>query len=83
VKAGRDIAFSIERDATMRDIAAAIAFAGQSGKTGVVGYCWGGTMAYAAACSLSGLSAVSAYYGGGVLAMKRSSASGTDNSPFW
>ncbi len=70
VKTGRDIAFALDRDATLRDIAAAIAFAGQSGKTGLVGYCWGGTMAYAAACSLSGLSAVSAYYGGGVTAMK-------------
>ena len=70
VKAGRDIAFALDRDEALRDIAAAIAFAGQSGKTGVVGYCWGGTMAYAAACSLSGLSAVSAYYGGGVTAMK-------------
>ncbi len=70
VKAGRDIAFALDRDEALRDIAAAIAFAGQGGKTGVVGYCWGGTMAYAAACSLSGLSAVSAYYGGGVTAMK-------------
>ena len=70
VKAGREIAFALDRETTLRDIEAAITFARQSGKTGLVGYCWGGTMAYAAACSLSGLSAVSAYYGGGVTAMK-------------
>ena len=70
VKAGRDIAFALDRETTLRDIEAAITFAGQSGKTGLVGYCWGGTMAYASACFLSGLSAVSAYYGGGVTAMK-------------
>lgn len=70
VKAGREIAFALDRETTLRDIEAAITFAGQSGKTGLVGYCWGGTMAYASACFLSGLSAVSAYYGGGVTAMK-------------
>jgi carboxymethylenebutenolidase len=70
VKAGREIAFALDRETTLRDIEAAITFARQSGKTGLVGYCWGGTMAYASACSLSGLSAVSAYYGGGVTAMK-------------
>ena len=70
VKAGREIAFALDRYTTLRDIEAAITFARQSGKTGLVGYCWGGTMAYASACSLSGLSAVSAYYGGGVTAMK-------------
>lgn len=70
VKAGRDKAFALDRETTLRDIEAAITFAGQSGKTGLVGYCWGGTMAYASACFLSGLSAVSAYYGGGVTAMK-------------
>jgi carboxymethylenebutenolidase len=63
-------AFALDRETTLREIEAAITFAGQSGKTGLVGYCWGGTMAYASACFLSGLSAVSAYYGGGVTAMK-------------
>ncbi len=36
------------------------------GKVGVVGYCWGGTLAYLAACSLSGVAAAVGYYGGGV-----------------
>ena len=64
------IAFALEREKTLRDIEAAINFARDYGKIGLVGYCWGGTMAYAAACSFASLSAVSAYYGGGVTAMK-------------
>jgi len=54
----------------MLDIAATIAYAKSAGKVGVVGYCWGGTMAYAAACHLAGLSAAVGYYGGGIAAMK-------------
>jgi carboxymethylenebutenolidase len=59
-----------KREKTLLDIAAAIDYAKQAGKVGLVGYCWGGTMAYASACQLSGLSAVAGYYGGGIVAMK-------------
>ena len=51
------------------DIAAAIQFAAQAGKVGVVGFCWGGTLAWSAAASLPGLSAAACYYGGGVLGL--------------
>lgn len=52
----------------MADIAAAIVFgAGTTGgKVAVVGYCWGGLLVWRSACSLSGLSAAIAYYGGGM-----------------
>jgi carboxymethylenebutenolidase len=53
---------------TMLDIAAAIAVAAEGGKVGVVGYCWGGTLAWAAAAHLSGLAAAVGYYGGGIAA---------------
>jgi len=33
---------------------------------GVVGYCWGGTMAWRAAADVAGLSAAVCYYGGGI-----------------
>lgn len=49
------------------DIAAAVAFAAEAGKVGVVGFCWGGTLAWSAAADLPGLSAAVGYYGGGVL----------------
>ncbi len=53
----------------MQDIQATIdhaATAGLSGKVGLVGYCWGGLLAWRAACQLSGLRAAVPYYGGGM-----------------
>ena len=50
----------------LRDIEAAIAHASRAGKVGIVGYCWGGLLTWRSACELPGLSAASAYYGGGV-----------------
>ncbi len=54
----------------MLDIQAAINHAAQTsgGKVGIVGFCWGGLLAWRAACTLSGLSAAVPYYGGGMTA---------------
>jgi carboxymethylenebutenolidase len=49
----------------MQDIQAAIDYAAQAGKVGIVGYCYGGLLAWRAACTLNGLSASVPYYGGG------------------
>ncbi len=35
-------------------------------KVGIVGYCWGGLLAWRSACQLQGLSAAVPYYGGGM-----------------
>lgn len=51
-------------DLVMQDVRAAIDRVAPAGKVGVVGYCWGGTMAYLAAARLPLAAAVS-YYGGG------------------
>ena len=50
------------------DIEAAVAYGAKlsGGKVGVVGYCWGGLLAWRAACNLSSISAVVCYYGGGM-----------------
>jgi carboxymethylenebutenolidase len=53
-------------DRPLLDIAAAMACVGSAGKVGVIGYCWGGLLSWLAACSLEGLAASIAYYGGGV-----------------
>jgi carboxymethylenebutenolidase len=60
----------IDREQTMRDVAAAIDVAKQGGKVGIVGYCFGGSIAWAAACTLPHLSAAVGYYGLQILAMK-------------
>jgi carboxymethylenebutenolidase len=54
---------------TLADIEAALALAAAGGSVGVVGYCWGGTLAWAAATRVSGISAAVGYYGGGIAGM--------------
>ena len=50
------------------DVQAAVAEAARrgGGQVGVVGFCWGGLMAWRAACMLDGIAAVACYYGGGM-----------------
>ncbi len=54
---------------SLADVAAAVEAALSAGKVGVVGYCWGGMLAYAAAAELNVTAAVG-YYGGGIAAME-------------
>jgi len=56
-------------DNAMGDIAACAAFLADRGPVFIVGYCYGGTMAWLAASRVAGLSAASSYYGGQVGAM--------------
>ncbi len=56
----------------LQDIQAAIDYASQAGKVGVVGYCWGGLLTWRSACLLNGLSAAAPYYGGGVTSPEES-----------
>jgi len=53
-------------DETLLDIRAAVEAAASAGKTGVVGYCFGGRMAWLSASRVPGLAAAVSYYGGGV-----------------
>ncbi len=52
----------------LADIQAAIdqAATDSGAKVGIVGFCWGGLLAWRAACELRGLSAAVPYYGGGM-----------------
>jgi carboxymethylenebutenolidase len=49
----------------LADLAAAIAVVRHAGRVGVVGYCWGGKIAYVAACELP-IGCAVAYYGGSI-----------------
>jgi carboxymethylenebutenolidase len=65
---GRSFPQRLGWDGPLRDVAAAIAaLRGAAlrgaGRIGVVGYCWGGSLAYLAAARLSGLAAAVGYYG--------------------
>ena len=61
---GSDYVAQIGHERTMLDVAAAVQAAAEGGKVGVVGYCWGGSLAYAAACAVPGVAAAVGYYGG-------------------
>lgn len=51
----------------LQDLQATVDHAGAGGlKVAVVGYCWGGLLAWRSACQLSGVSAAAPYYGGGM-----------------
>jgi carboxymethylenebutenolidase len=52
-------------DKVMLDIQAAADFVRSAGKVGVVGYCWGGQMAFLASARVT-IDAAVAYYGGGI-----------------
>ena len=68
-KKGMETRGKTELAKTLLDIEAAIEAVNSAGKVGVVGYCWGGTLAYASAVNLPGVAAAVGYYGGGVAAM--------------
>lgn len=60
---GRELKGRMDWDKPLLDIQAAIA--ALSGlKTGIVGYCWGGSLAWLAATRLAGIDAAICYYGG-------------------
>jgi carboxymethylenebutenolidase len=53
-------------DDAIKDVAAAVELARPAGKVAVVGYCWGGTVAWVAAARVPGLACSIPYYGGGI-----------------
>src|SRR5260221_1529242 len=53
--------------AMLRDTQAAINAVKDAGAVGIIGFCLGGSIAYAAATKLSGLNAAVGYYGGAVV----------------
>jgi carboxymethylenebutenolidase len=60
---GRGYRLQIPKEKTLLDLAASINVVKHAGRVAVIGYCWGGTLAYLAACELPIACAVS-YYGG-------------------
>jgi carboxymethylenebutenolidase len=64
---GRELKAKSSTDAALQDVAAAREALSDAGKVGIVGYCWGGFIAWMSACRLDGFACAVAYYGGGVL----------------
>lgn len=57
----------LDQSKTMLDLQAAIDYAQQFGKVGVVGYCFGGFLTWMCAGRAEGLSCAVGYYGGGIV----------------
>jgi len=66
IQAGIKVMNGLDWEKTLLDTAAAIGRAKSAGKVGIVGYCWGGTVAWVAAARLPGLACAAPYYGGGM-----------------
>jgi carboxymethylenebutenolidase len=64
---GREIRGKVTNDMALKDTEAAIKAAAAAGKVGIVGYCWGGFVAWMASAKVSGLACAVPYYGGGIL----------------
>ena len=66
VTAGRAIREKVSLDQALTDVEAAAREVAGAGRIGVVGYCWGGTVAWVAATRSRTFAAAVSYYGGGV-----------------
>ena len=66
IEVGRAAMQKMKLDDAIKDVGAALENVKSAGKVGIVGYCWGGTVAWKSASSVSGLACAIAYYGGGI-----------------
>ena len=66
---GRELRAPIEIEHALADLEAAARAVASAGRIGIVGYCWGGTLAWAAATRSRTFAAAIGYYGGGVPGM--------------
>jgi carboxymethylenebutenolidase len=64
---GREIRAKVTNEMAMKDVEVAVKAAASAGKVGIVGYCWGGFIAWLAASKIAGLACAVPYYGGGIL----------------
>lgn len=66
VQRGRELAMQVRWEPAMLDLAAAVVAVGETGPVAVIGYCFGGSLAWLAADELPVTAAVG-YYGGQVI----------------
>jgi carboxymethylenebutenolidase len=66
IAAARALVGNIDYDKAMKDVDAALGDIKSAGPCGIVGFCFGGTVSFLAACKLDGLKASICYYGGNI-----------------
>lgn len=70
VARGRDLRAKVPAEGTLADIEAAAAALPAGARRGIVGYCWGGTVAWWGATRSKSFAAAVGWYGGGIAAAK-------------
>ena len=65
---GRPFVGQLGWDAPIADIRATVAAAAPAGRVAVVGYCWGGSLAFLSAVKVDGIACAVGYYGGQIAA---------------
>ena len=70
VARGRELRTQVSAEGTLADIEAAAAALPPGAKRGIVGYCWGGTVAWWGATRSGSFAAANGWYGGGIAAAK-------------
>ena len=66
IRRGRELKDNLSNESPLMDITATLNIVRSAGHVAVVGYCWGGTLAWLSACQVDGFNAASSYYGGGI-----------------
>ena len=67
IEKGKEVRGKVKNEDSIKDLRATLAYLQQEGggaKVGVVGYCWGGSLAWLAATEIDGLAVAICYYGG-------------------
>ncbi len=70
VERGKQFKAKVSYEDALKDIEAAAAALSQQKKIGVVGFCWGGTLTWLAACRSAEFSAASCWYGAGIAELR-------------
>jgi len=67
IEKGRGLKAKATLEHALADVDAARKLAATAGKVGIVGYCWGGYIAWMSAARVAGFACAVPYYGGGML----------------
>ena len=63
---GKELKANWGKEKPLIDIIATLNIVRSAGRVAIVGYCWGGTLAWLSACHVDGFNAAISYYGGGI-----------------
>ncbi len=69
IEARREARSRMDLDKTLLDVAAARDEVMHAGKVGIIGYCWGGSVAWLSAARVQGIACAVSYYGSAIAGM--------------